>query len=149
MNSRLWVVHLALGLAALYAAIIAGFYFAQTWLLFPTTLAGAARVQLPASTQPLKVRTADGENLAGVRIPCQGGRAEGAPTLLGFGGNAWNAEAMALTLQRLLPDRDVVAFHYRGYALSSGSCVRAAATTPVQRWASSSLISPSRNSLPR
>ena len=27
---------------------------------------------------------------------------------------------MALTLQRLLPDRDVVAFHYRGYALSSG-----------------------------
>ena len=116
----MWVVHLALGLAALYAAIIAGIYFAQTWLLFPTTLAGAARVQLPASTQRLKVRTADGESLAGVRIPSQGGRAEGAPTLLGFGGNAWDAEAMALTLQRLLPDRDVVAFHYRGYALSSG-----------------------------
>ncbi len=55
-----------------------------------------------------------------MRIPSQGGSAEGAPTLLGFGENAWNAEAMALTLQRLLPDRDVVAFHYRGYALSSG-----------------------------
>ena len=115
----MWVVHLALGLPALYAAIIAGLYFAQTWLLFPTMLAGATQVQLPASTQRLKVRTADGESLAGVRIPSQGRRPEGAPTLLGFGGNAWNAEAMALTLQRLLPDRDVVAFHYRGYALSS------------------------------
>ncbi len=30
----MWVVHLTLGLAALYAAIIAGIYFAQTWLLF-------------------------------------------------------------------------------------------------------------------
>ena len=116
----MWVVHFTLGLAALYTAIITRIYFAQTWLLFPTMLAGAARFQLPASTQRLEVRTADGESLAGVRIPSQRGRAEGAPTLLGFDGNAWNAEAMALTLQRLLPDRDVVAFHYRGYALSSG-----------------------------
>ncbi len=108
----MWVVHLTQGLAALYAAIIAGIYFAQTWLLFPTKLAGAAPLQLPASTHRLKIRTADGENLAGARIPSQGRRAEGAPRLLGFGGNAWNAEAMALTLQRLLPDRDVVAFHY-------------------------------------
>src|SRR5580704_9346683 len=29
----LWVIHLALSLAALYASIIAGMYFAQTWLL--------------------------------------------------------------------------------------------------------------------
>src|SRR5271166_71754 len=85
----------------------------------PSRGLGSARVQLPASTKRLMVRTADGESLAGVRIPSQReGRAEGAPTLLGFGGNAWNAEAMALTLQRLLPDRDVVVFHYRGYALS-------------------------------
>ena len=87
----MWVVHLTLGLAALYAAITTGIDFAQTWLLFQTTLAGAARVQLPASTQRLRVRTADGESLAGVQIPSQGGRPEGAPTLLDFGGNAWNA----------------------------------------------------------
>ena len=42
------------------------------------------------------------------------------PTLLGFGGNAWNAEATALTLHALFPHRDVVGFHYRGYAPSSG-----------------------------
>ena len=40
--------------------------------------------------------------------------------MLGFGGNAWNAEVMALTLHMLFPHRDVVAPHYRGYAPSSG-----------------------------
>ena len=65
----MWVVHLMLTLAALYSVIIAGMYFAQTWLLFPTMFAGAARIQLPASTQRLEVWTPDGESLAGVRIP--------------------------------------------------------------------------------
>ncbi len=56
----------------------------------------------------------------GVRIPATGKGAERAPTLLGFGGNAWNAEAVALYLHGLFPDREVAAFHYRGYAPSSG-----------------------------
>ena len=68
----MWVVHLMLTLAALYAVIIAGMYFAQTRLLFPTMFAGPARVQLPASTQRLHVGTPDCESLAGVRIPPQG-----------------------------------------------------------------------------
>jgi|SRR5208337_2436480 len=114
------VVHLILALAALYAVIITGIYFAQTWLLFPTVLTGAPRVRLPPSTQRLEVRTPEGERLAGVRIPSEGATPEGGPTLLGFGGNAWNAEAMALTLHALFPHRDVVAFHYRGYPPCSG-----------------------------
>jgi uncharacterized protein len=117
----MWVVHLMLTLAALYAVIITGMFFAQTRLLFPTMFAGAARVQLPASTERLEVRTADGESLAGVRISSQGATADAAPTLLGFGGNAWNAEATALSLHALFPHRSVVAFHYRGYGPSSGS----------------------------
>ena len=116
----MWVVHLMLTLAALYAVVIAGMFFAQTRLLFPTMVAGASRVQLPDSTQRLEVRTPDGERLAGVRIPAQGGTADAVPTLLGFGGNAWNAEATALTLHALFPNRNVVAFHYRGYGPSSG-----------------------------
>jgi pimeloyl-ACP methyl ester carboxylesterase len=116
----MWLAHLALGLAALYAAVVAGMYVAQTWLLFPTTLAAAARVQLPASTPRLEVGLPDGEVLAGVRIPAAGEGAGRAPTLLGFGGNAWNAEAMALHLHGLFPDREVAAFHYRGYAPSGG-----------------------------
>ena len=92
----MWVIHLVLSLAALYAAIIAVMYFAQTWLLFPTLLARVTRVRLPESTQRLKVGTPDGESLIGVRIPSAGGTVEGAPSLLGFGGNAWNAETMVL-----------------------------------------------------
>ncbi|CAA9275481.1 MAG: hypothetical protein AVDCRST_MAG04-3383 [uncultured Acetobacteraceae bacterium] len=119
----MWVAHLALGLAALYAAAVAAMFLAQTWLLFPTALAGAVRVHLPASAQRLEARTPDGEVLVGVRIPAAAG--EGAdgrapPTLLGFGGNAWNADAVALHLHGLFPGREVAAFHYRGYAPSTG-----------------------------
>jgi pimeloyl-ACP methyl ester carboxylesterase len=95
-------------------------YVGQTWLLFPTALARIARVQLPSSTQHLEVRTPDGESLKGIRTPSREEAAQNAPTLLGFGGNAWNAKATALTLHRLFPDRDIVAFHYRGYAPSKG-----------------------------
>jgi uncharacterized protein len=114
------VVQFAAFVAATYAAIITTLYIAQTWLLFPTTLAGLARVQLPASAQRIEIRTPDRETLVGIRIPRirePGGRS----TLVGFGGNAWNAEAMALSLHRLFPDQEVVAFHYRGYGPSSGS----------------------------
>ena len=116
----MWVVHLMLTLAALYGVIIAGTFFAQNRLLFPTMVAGAVQVQLPASTQRLEVRTPDGERLAGVRIPPQGPTADGAPTLLGFRGNAWNAEATALTPHALFPHGNVVALHYRGYPPSTG-----------------------------
>ena len=116
----MWVIHLALSLAALYAAIIAGMYFAQTWLLFPAFFARATRVHLPESTQRLKVRTPDGESLVGLRIPGMGVKTDGAPSLLGFGGNAWNARTMVLILHRLFPDRSVIGFHYRGYRPSSG-----------------------------
>jgi hypothetical protein len=94
----MWAVHLALSLMTVYAAIIAGMYLAQTWLLFPTALARIARVRTPASTQRLEVQTSDGESLIGVRIR---GTASGRPTLLGFGGNAWNAKVIALTLHNL------------------------------------------------
>jgi uncharacterized protein len=116
----MWIVYLILALAALYAVVIAGMFVAQTWLLFPTAVAGSARVRLPASAQRLQIQMPGGERLAGVRIPAQGTTAECASTLLGFGGNAWNAEAMGLTLHALFPHRDVVAFHYRGYSPSSG-----------------------------
>ena len=117
-----WLALLALVLAALYTAAVAAMYLAQPWLLFPTALAGAARVRLPASAQRLEASTPDGEVLVGVRIPAATGEGADArtPALLGFGGNAWNADAVALYLHDLFPDREVVAFHYRGYAPSTG-----------------------------
>src|SRR5271166_6185059 len=73
-----------------------GFYFRPRLL---------ERPRFRASTQRFDVRTTDGESLAGARIPSIEGRAEGAPTILGFGGNASDAEAMALTLHMLFPHR--------------------------------------------
>jgi pimeloyl-ACP methyl ester carboxylesterase len=116
----MWLLQIGLSLAGLYTVIVTGMYFAQTWLLFPTALVAATRIQLPISAQRLEVRTPDGEVLVGVRIPARGEGDERAPRLLGFGGNAWSADAMALHLHGLFPERDVVAFHYRGYAPSSG-----------------------------
>ena len=113
------LIHLALTLAAFYVAIITAMYFAQTWLLFPTTLAGLSRLQLPGTAERVVISTPDRASLIGVRIPSTGDPR--GPTLIGFGGNAWNAEAMALSLHGLFPDREVVAFHYRGYGPSSGS----------------------------
>ncbi|MEO6582060.1 MAG: alpha/beta fold hydrolase [Sphingomicrobium sp.] len=41
--------------------------------------------------------------------------------ILGFGGNAWNAEDAAAYLHKVYPSADIVAFHYRGYRPSTGS----------------------------
>lgn len=102
---------------ALYALAVLGMALAQTALVFPRAAVGAAP-ELPAQTTRLRLDLAAGDTLHGVRIV---GRNPNAPLLLGFGGNAWNAEAMALYLHQIAPDHDVVAFHYRGYAPSAGT----------------------------
>jgi pimeloyl-ACP methyl ester carboxylesterase len=107
--------------AAIYGLVLAFAYFAQTWLLFPTKVAEGNRPTLPATAKRLQVTTADGKRLEGVWLPGAGSEAETLPLLLGFPGNAWNAEAMALALGAIFPDHDVVAFHYRGYAPSEGT----------------------------
>jgi uncharacterized protein len=113
----MWLVKLVIGLAAVYAAIVALAYVAQTWLIFPPGLAARGAPTLPADAERLEVATPDGERLVGVHL--SGADAESA-LLLGFGGNAWNADNLALYLRELFPEHPVVAFHYRGYAPSTG-----------------------------
>ena len=115
-----WFLSILLGLGAAYAAIVAAMYFAQDRLIFPNWLTEHARPELPGTAVRLQLNAADGVRLAGVYLPAASVRAEPGPLLLGFPGNAWNAEAMALTLHQLLPDFDVVVFHYRGYRPSNG-----------------------------
>jgi predicted alpha/beta-fold hydrolase len=115
-----WFTSLVLGCVGAYFAIVAAMYFAQTWLIFPTRLAEFGRPELPVSAEWLEITTRDRTRLVGVRLGPTRGRSDGGPILLGFAGNAWNAEAMAVTLHQLLPDFDVVAFHYRGYRPSGG-----------------------------
>lgn len=120
----MWALKLLLVLVATYAGVVLIAYTAQTWLLFPTNAAGGARTIRGA--ERLTCATPDGELLQGVRIG-PAAATEGPRTmLLGFGGNAWNAEHMAAYLHELVPAAEVVAFHYRGYPPSSGRPAAAA-----------------------
>jgi pimeloyl-ACP methyl ester carboxylesterase len=102
-----------------YLAILAAIYLGQTAMLFPAGRVGPAG-PLPAGAERLSLTAASGDRLIGLHVPP---RSEGpAPLLvLGFAGNAWNADAVAGYLHDLYPDAHVVAFHYRGYAPSGGS----------------------------
>lgn len=98
-----------------YLLILLLVFALQTGMLFPARMAGPAP-PLPPSAERLTLETPAGETLHGVHI-----RGGGGPLILGFGGNAWNAEAAADYLHQLYPTAEVVAFHYRGYRPSTGS----------------------------
>lgn len=90
----------------------------QSHLIFPTH-AVAASGPWPVGAERLSVRTPDGNTLHGIYMPAD--RPDATRTLiLGFGGNAWNGQDVAEYLHELYPGHDVVAFHYRGYAPSTG-----------------------------
>ena len=103
-----------------------------TQLIFPVHGVPAAGPP-PAGSEPLSVRTPDGRTLVGIHIPAAEqdpgrslSKAEQSPDrqrtlILGFGGNAWNGQDVAEYLHELYPERDVIAFHYRGYAPSTGT----------------------------
>lgn len=116
----MWIIKLLIGAAVIYAAIVALMYAAQTRMLFPAGLAAPPQAPLPAGAREIAAKSADGHRLAGIHIPPAQDGAAGT-LILGFGGNAWNAAAMALYLHGLYPDRHVAAFHYRGYAPSEGA----------------------------
>lgn len=91
----------------------------QASLIFPTHAVPSAG-PLPPGAERLSLQTPDGDRLEGIHIPADEDQRERL-LILGFGGNAWNAQDVAEYLHQLLPDSDVVAFHYRGYAPSTGS----------------------------
>ncbi len=114
------LLKLVLVLAAAYIAVVAVMYAAQTQMLFPTQLAAGSSSLLPKSAVRLEVETPDGERLRGVHVPPTRDRTGERLVILGFGGNAWNADGLAAYLHGLFPDAEVVAFHYRGYPPSTG-----------------------------
>jgi hypothetical protein len=102
----------------LYAALALLIFVFQARLLFPAGAVGGAG-PLPERAERLAFDTPDGDRLHGVHI-----KPIGPPSgtlILGFGGNAWNAESAAAYLHGIFPEADVVAFHYRGYRPSTGS----------------------------
>jgi pimeloyl-ACP methyl ester carboxylesterase len=91
----------------------------QSQLIFPTHAVPPAG-PVPAGADLLSLDTPDGRKLAGIHIPAAA-PAKRKTLVLGFGGNGWNGQDVAEYLHELFPDLDVVAFHYRGYAPSTGS----------------------------
>lgn len=108
------------GIAALYLAAVVVIATLQGALIFPRWATGPSPA-LPATAERLALKVGSGHDLAGVYLPAEGHLTGEAGLVLGFGGNAWNAEALAILLHSIFPDDDIVAFHYRGYAPSSGS----------------------------
>jgi pimeloyl-ACP methyl ester carboxylesterase len=91
----------------------------QKDLIFPVHAVPPAG-SLPPGAERLSVATPDGETLHGIRIPADKPDSSRA-LILGFGGNAWNAQDVAQYLHEIFPQHEVIAFHYRGYAPSTGS----------------------------
>jgi hypothetical protein len=102
----------------LYLALLVLVFAFQARLLFPAGAVGGAG-PLPQGAERLTVETADGNRLHGVHVPAS--QARSGTLILGFGGNAWNAETAGAYLHSLFPEADVVVFHYRGYRPSTGS----------------------------
>ena len=115
-----WLFKLILAGAVAYIAVVVVMYAGQTQMLFPAGSAAAGKPVLPPTAERLEVETPDGERLYGAHIAPTRTAAEQRVLVIGFGGNAWNADALAVFLHELFPDADVVAFHYRGYHPSTG-----------------------------
>jgi dienelactone hydrolase len=100
------------------AAVLAMMSFFQTQMLFPTDAVPPAG-PLPSGAERMEVEAPGGVLLHGVyfRPSGEGDR----PLVIGFGGNAWNGQHVAVELNRHFSDAHVVAFHYRGYRPSTGS----------------------------
>jgi len=91
----------------------------QSHLIFPTHAVPSAG-PLPDGAEELSLVSGDGKKLVGVHVPPDR-PSKDRTLILGFGGNAWNAQDVAEYLHELFPEEEVVAFHYRGYAPSHGA----------------------------
>jgi pimeloyl-ACP methyl ester carboxylesterase len=107
------LVALALG----YAGVVALLYLAQTWLLFPGAGLPSQRLDRPRAPERLVLPSGDGAELQGMLLRAP---AEDADLLIGFGGNAQDAEVLAQDLAVDFPQLHVAVFHYRGYGPSTG-----------------------------
>jgi pimeloyl-ACP methyl ester carboxylesterase len=116
----MWAVKLLLIPLVFYLALIALLFVLQTWILFPARMAGPPGRPPPAAER-LSFQAPGGYTLHGIQIPAETTLGGERTLILGFGGNAWNAEVAAAYLHDLYPEAHIVAFHYRGYRPSEGS----------------------------
>lgn len=104
-----------LGLA--YFGVVALLFFSQDWLLFPGTGLPSQRLDRPRMPERLTLPVGDGAELHGMLLRAPH---DSADLLIGFGGNAQDAEMLAQGLAADFPNLHTAVFHYRGYGPSTG-----------------------------
>jgi alpha/beta superfamily hydrolase len=104
---------LALG----YVGVVGLLYVMQGWLIFPGAHLPSQRLDSPRAPERIELRTDDGASLKGMLFA---GAHRDADLLIGFGGNAQDAEVLGQDLAADFPGLDIVVFHYRGFGPSTG-----------------------------
>lgn len=113
------MLKLLLFLALGYGFLVAFMYGAQTSLIFPGTRLPSRPLDQPFSPKRLVIEREDGITLGGMLFsPAAGEQSEG--LLIGFGGNAQDAELLGQDLAETFSAMHVAVFHYRGYGESGG-----------------------------
>lgn len=100
-----------------YAGVVALLYLLQTSLVFPGTYLPSQRLYSPRVPERLELPAGERAILHGMLFP---GARDDADMLIGFGGNAQDAELLGQDLAADFPELNVVVFHYRGYGPSTG-----------------------------
>jgi uncharacterized protein len=106
-----------------YAGVVALLYLLQTSLIFPGAHLPSQRLNGPRVPERLELPAGDGASLHGMWFA---GARKDADLLIGFGGNAQDAEVLGQDLARDFPELHVVVFHYRGFGPSTGEPSEAA-----------------------
>lgn len=117
------MVPYVIGGIAAYGALVGGLYLFQEGMIFPRTAARLPQYRLPPHSERLELRNPEGFRLVGNLVRATG---TSRGLVLGFTGNAWNADDCTTFLAQRLWDFDVAVFHYRGYEPSEGEPSEAA-----------------------
>ncbi len=108
-----------------YGAIVALMYGAQSQLIFPGTRLVSRPLDHPFQPKRIMIEPENGISLAGMLFSPEGSRPSKG-LIIGFGGNAQDAEILGQELASTFADAHVAVFHYRGYGESTGTPSEAA-----------------------
>jgi len=119
------MMKLLLFLALGYGVLVALMYGAQTSMIFPGTRMPSRALDHPAVPERLVIERGSDIDLAGIIFAPEDERHSDG-LLIGFGGNAQDAEILGQELASTFADMHVAVFHYRGYGESGGKPSEAA-----------------------
>jgi pimeloyl-ACP methyl ester carboxylesterase len=111
------VIKLLVVLVVGYGVMVTVLYVAQRPLIFPGARKTSVPLDRPRAPERLELATAGGDVLHGMLYR---GSPDAIDLVIGFGGNAQDAEMLGQDLAARIPGAHVVVFHYRGFGPSTG-----------------------------